>query len=173
MTTPTSPTPDPDRSVEELKRREERYRQLGTRDPVCRWPDCGETNPFALIGYHPDISCYEHYLLRSGRKPYEAHHVAGQHNSDVKVDVPGNEHRILSEYQRFWPEDTLRNPEHSPLLVAAAAIRGWLDVLRVIMERSIGWIPGFLEWLHRILVDIHGADWWVKLGWDTGSGPRN
>ena len=141
-------------SFEELKRLEIRYRMLGTRNPVCAWPDCGETKPFVLVGSHPDISCYEHYLLRAGKRPYEAHHVAGQHNSDVTADVPGNEHRLLSELQRSWPEDTLRNPEHSPLLVAAASIRGWLDVMSVIIDRGIGWIPGFLEWLHLILVDL-------------------
>ena len=152
-------------SFEQLKRVEARYRMLGTRDPVCAWPDCGERNTLTLVGHHPDISCYEHYLLRAGKKPYEAHHVDGQHNSDVTADVPGNEHRILSELQRFWPEDTLRNPEHSPLIVAAASIRGWLDVMLVIIDHSIGWIPGFLEWLNNILVDQIGADWWVKFEW--------
>ncbi len=150
-------------SFEVLKRIEEQYRRLGIRTPVCSWPDCGERNPFTLVGHHPDISCYEHYLLRVGKKTFEAHHVNGQANSDVTANVPGNDHRILSELQRFWPDDTLRNPEHSPLLIAAAAIRGWLDVMQVIIDRSIGWIPEFLEWLHRILVDQIGSDWWVKL----------
>lgn len=172
MTPLTPGSPDPSEDVEKVKRLETRYRMLGTRKPVCAWPGCGETNPFALVGIHPDISCYEHYLLRVGKRPYEAHHVAGQHNSDVTADVPGNDHRVLSELQRFWPDDTLRNPEHSPLLVAAAAIRGWLDVLRVIIDRGVGWIPEFLEWLNRILVDQYGADWWEKLGWDMGNGPR-
>lgn len=154
-----------DPNLRDELRREERYRQLGTRTPVCAWPGCGERNPFALTGRDPDISCYEHYLLRNRRSPYEGHHVAGRHNSDVVAFVPGNEHRILSECQSAWPEDTLRNPDHSPLLVAAAAIRGWLDVLRVILERSIAWIPEFLEWLHRTLVDLYGPDWWEELGW--------
>lgn len=153
-------------SMQDAKRLEERYRQLGTRNPRCAWPECGETNPFALVGRRRDISCYEHYLLRAGRRPYEQHHVAGKSNSDVIAEIPGNDHRVLSEYQRYWPDDTLRNPEHSPLLVAAAAIRGWLDVLRVIIERSIAWIPEFLEWLHRILVDSYGPDWWVGFGWE-------
>ena len=151
--------------LESLKRIEEQYRRLGIRTPVCAWTDCGERNPFTLVGHHPDISCYEHYSLRVGRKPYEAHHVSGQANSDVTADVRGNDHRILSELQRFWPEDTLRNPEHSPLIVAAASIRGWCDVMRVILERSIGWIPGFLEWLNNILVDVIGTDWWVTFEW--------
>lgn len=151
---------------EVVKRIEEQYRRLGIRTPVCAWPGCGERNPFTLIGRHPDISCYEHYSLRTGRRPYESHHVAGKANSDATADVPGNDHRILSELQRFWPEDTLRNAEHSPLLKAAAAIRGWCDVLLVIIDRGVGWIPGFLEWLHLALVDHHGPNWWKQLGWD-------
>ena len=117
-----------------------------------------------------------HLLLRAlpaqrGRRPYEYHHVDGQHNSDVTADVPGNDHRILSELQRLWPEDTLRNPEHSPLLVAAASIRGWCDV-QLIIIRGVGWIPVFLEWLHPTLVDLYGPDWWKHFGWDKGNGPR-
>jgi len=150
---------------EVVKRIEEQYRRLGIRTPVCGWPGCSETNPFALVGHHPDISCYEHYLLRTGRKPYEDHHVAGKSNSDTTADVPGNDHRVLSELQRIWPEDTLRNSEHSPALAAAAAIRGWLDLLLVIIYRSVGWIPEFLEWLNRTLVDIHGTEWWIEFDW--------
>lgn len=153
-------------SFEELKRREERFRQLGTRHPLCIRPGCGETDPFALTGRKPVITCYEHQLIDLGRSPYEAHHVAGRHNSDVTADVPGNDHRILSEFQSAWPEDTLRNPNQSPLVAAAAAIRGWLDVLRIIIERSVGWIPEFLEWLDSELVSRYGSDWWVRFGWN-------
>jgi len=156
-----------DHSMEAAKRLETQYRRLGTRDPVCGWPGCEESNPFVLTGRHPDLLCYEHKLLSCARSPYEGHHVAGRHNSDVMADIPGNEHRILSEYQAAWPEDTLRNPNQSPLLAAAAAIRGWLDVLRIIIERSIAWIPEFLEWLHRELVERYGNDWWIKFGWGT------
>ena len=171
MTPLTPGSPDPGDDAEKVKRLEQQYRRLGTRNPICAWPGCGETNPFVLQGYHPDISCYEHYLLSAGKPPYEAHHVAGQHNSDVTADVPGNDHRVLSEMQRSWPDDTLRNPDHSPLRVVAAAIRGWLDVMRVI-ERSVGWIPEFLEWLDLTLVDLYGSDWWEKFGWEKGNGPR-
>lgn len=152
------------------KRLEGQYRRLGIRTPVCAWPGCGERNPFALVGRHPDISCYEHYLLRTGKRPYEGHHVDGQNNSDVMSDIPGNDHRVISELQRLWPEDTLRNPEHSPLLVAAASIRGWLDVLLIIITRSVGWIPGFLEWLNRTLIDLHGPGWWIEFGWEGANG---
>ncbi len=154
-------------SFDLVKRINDRYRQLGTRSPACSASQCEETNPFALTGRHPDIVCYEHKLAQSGRSTYEKHHVAGRRNSDVVADIPGNDHRILSEYQARWPDDTLRNPNESPLLAAAAAIRGWLDVLQIIIERSIAWIPGFLEWLNQVLIDRHGGDWWIKFGWNT------
>ena len=170
MSTPPGNYPLPGPSFEEAKRLEERYRRLGTRTPICAWPGCGETGPYVLVGYQSGISCYEHFLLRAGKRPYEAHHIAGQSNMDVTADVPGNEHRILSEDQRFWPEDTLRNPEHSPLLAAAAAISGWINVLRVIIERGVGWIPEVLEWLLQVLVDLFGREWWVDLGWDGAYG---
>lgn len=158
--------------AEVIKWLESHYRRLGTRDPVCAWPDCGQTHPAVLIRRCDRISCYEHYTLSTGRRPYEAHHVAGRQNSDATADVPGNDHRILSELQRLWPEDTLRNPEHSPLIVAAASIRGWCDVLLVIIYRGVGWIPDFLEWLHLTLVDQHGPDYWTRLGWDDDQDGR-
>lgn len=68
--------------------------------------------------------------------------------------------------QRDWPERTLRNPDGSPLLRAAGAIRGWLDVLRVIIDRAVGWIPPFLEWLDERLRAVHGNRWWLAPGWD-------
>ena len=170
MKTVTTGTPHPDDDPVLLKRLEEQHRRLGTRNPACSSQDCKETNPFTMVGCHPDIWCYEHQLLNMGKHPYESHHQAGQHNSDVEADVPGNDHRVISELQAHWPEDTLRNPEQSPLLAAAAAIRGWMDVLRIILDRSVGWIPEFLEWLHVVLVDLFGGDWWTRLGWEPPDG---
>ena len=42
--------------------------------------------------------------------------------------------------------------------------------MQVIIDHSIGWIPEFLEWLHRTLVDLVGSDWWVKLEWSGAHG---
>jgi hypothetical protein len=76
--------------------------------------------------------------------------------------VPGNDHRILSDYQHEWPLGTLRNPDGSPLLRAAASIRGWLDILRLIIERTVGWVPALLEMLDAWLRELVGEHWWEQ-----------
>ena len=145
--------------------RERRFRQLGTRSPRCR--DCPETDPFALSGIHPDIVCHECLAIEQGRSPIEGHHVRGQANDPEDViDLPGNDHRAVSAAQSRWPTDTLRNPDGSPLLRAAAAIRGWLEVLALILDRTVGWIPGLLEWLDVALRTAIGPAWWTTLGWE-------
>ncbi len=141
-------------------RREARLRQLGTREPRCTRPDCTETNPFALTGAEPSIVCYECQATKRGRAFHEVHHTSGRDNDAETVGVPGNDHRVLSAEQQLWPADTLRNPDGSPLLRAAAALRGWLDVLRLILDRTVGWIPLFLEQLDAWLRERIGPCWW-------------
>lgn len=114
-------------------RLEERYRQLGTRAPRCSVDGCGETHPFALVGAVPEVLCYEHALDRWT----EDQHWFGQHNDRTTSPIPSNDHRFLSELQSLWPQETLRNSDASPLLKAAAALRSWLDVLRLLIERVV------------------------------------
>jgi hypothetical protein len=141
-------------------RLEDHYTRLGTRTPRCRIVGCTETDPRALVGIHPNIICYAHHRLTRARSTVEAHHLAGHHNQEAAVAIPGNDHRILSDLQQSWPRATLRNPDRSPLLGAAAALRGWLDILRLCIERTIGWIPAFLERLDGWLRDQLGDRWW-------------
>jgi hypothetical protein len=142
-------------------RLEERLRQLGTHEPRCSVQGCPEADPFALSGVHPNLLCVEHEGNRSGRTWLQGHHLKGKRNDPSDVfSIPANDHALLSEYQRSWPRDTLRNPDGSPLLLAAAALRGWLDVLRLILERTVGWIPGFLERLDAWLRHKVGKSWW-------------
>jgi hypothetical protein len=61
--------------------------------------------------------------------------------------------------QHDWPTGTLRNPDGSQLLQAAAAVRGWMDILVLILERTIGWIPRFLEALDAWLCERLGPTW--------------
>jgi len=78
----------------------------------------------------------------------------------------GNDHRVADAYKRIdWPEKTLRSPDGSPLLRAAACIRGWLDLLRVVIDRTVGWVPDFLEHLSDWLVTKLGPRWWDDLDW--------
>lgn len=143
-------------------RREAAYERLRTRQPRCQ--HCRETDPFTLHGEHPDITCYECFARSAGRSTTELHHPAGRRNSRATVPIPGNDHRVLSDIQRDWPERTLRNPDGSPLLAAAAAIRGWLDVLWLIIKRSVGHVPAFLELLDERLRLQYGDRWWEALG---------
>jgi hypothetical protein len=131
-----------------------RQRTLGT-DAVC---PCGETDPRCLITT-PTIQCYACAARDAGQGVTEAHHLAGQHNRPETVPIPNNEHRILSDMQQDWPTATLRNPHGSPLLQAAAAIRGWLDVLVLILERTVGWVPALLEALDAWLCARLGTAW--------------
>lgn len=142
-------------------RQEATYRRLGTRDPACR--TCGETDWRALTGTDPDILCYICDKARRGQAPLEQHHVAGQHNSGVTVPVDANVHRILSDAQRDWPRTTLTNPTQSPLIQAAAALRGFMEWVRTLMDRVLGWIPPFLEQVDHWLTAQHGAEWWTQL----------
>jgi hypothetical protein len=149
------------------ERREQRLRQLGTRTPRCSRPGCNETDPFALTGVDPEIVCYECQSEQRGRSIIEAHHLAGRHNDPATtVDLLGNDHRALNDLQCDWPRHVLRNPDGSPLLHAAAAVRGWLDVLALVLERAVGWVPEFLEWLDDALRTAIGPRWWDDLSWE-------
>ncbi len=124
---------------------------------------CSERDPNALIPRADRVVCYECLAMEGGRTPTEPHHLGGSQNSPFAVTVPGNDHRVLSDYQQDWPQETLRNPDGSPLLKAAALIRGWLDILRLIIERAIGWIPPFLERLDAWLQQQFGPCWWHRM----------
>jgi hypothetical protein len=147
-------------------RQENHLRRLGTREPRCA--NCGENDPATLTGRTPDIICYECQAKASERSPIEWHHPAGRNNDPLTFPVPGNDHRILSDLQKDWPQETLRNPTGSPLRKAAATIRGFLDMLRLFIERLFGWIPDFLETLDGKLIELFGAIWWETLGLSGG-----
>jgi len=115
-------------------RRENRLQRLGTREPMCA--NCGENDSVALTRHAADIICYECQAKASNRSPIERHHPAGRNNDPFTIPIPGNDHRILSDLQRDWPQDTLRNPTDSPLRKAAATMRGFLDMLRLLSSLS-------------------------------------
>ena len=157
---------DPASDRNRRRRQEHHLRRLGDLTPVCGHPSCTERAPAALTGTAPDaLLCYEHQAAAAGRDWIESHHVLGASNDpDTTARAPGNDHRILSDLQHDWPEETLRNPEASPLIRAAAAIRGWMDILWLILTRAISWVPAFLESLDAVLTDRHGTGWWRVLG---------
>jgi hypothetical protein len=141
-------------------RKARRARRVGEGTVCSR---CGERDPRALVqGTSPRL-CYECLAEAQGKARSEGHHFPNARNSRFIVGVPGNDHRILTDYQHDWPMKTYRNPHCSPLLGAASALRGWLNVLQLVIERGVGWIPGFLEdldaWLERCL----GPKWWHRM----------
>jgi hypothetical protein len=89
------------------------------------------------------------------------HHVAGKANSPVTMPVPVNDHRAdLSASQQDWPKETLQNPDGSPLLVAAAHIRGFVDYLVYLAKKFLHWSAEMLEELDKFLRQRLGPQWW-------------
>lgn len=145
--------PNPMQSAARERRRQ---RQLGP-DAACA---CGARDPRCLTRRDSEIVCAECLARRDGRPTDEQHHVAGRPNSDLVVPIPANEHRILSDLQEDWPDATRRNPDGSPLLAAAARLRGWLDILTLMIDRTVGQIPEMLEALDAWLRERIGHRWW-------------
>jgi len=136
-------------------RRAQRERRLG---PNARCKTCGEADSAALVTR--DL-CYGCKTVAAGGSGFELHHPAGKANDPFTVRIPANDHRVLSDWQVDVPPQTQTNPDGSPLLKAAAWLRGFLDMLRLAMERGLAWIPPYLEHLDQALVDSLGPRYWV------------
>lgn len=124
---------------------------------------CGEKRPEALIAGTKPIICAACKRRDSGRPPMDHHHFAGKANSPTTIPVPGNDHRAcLSVAQADWPKRTLANPQGSPLLAAAACIRGFVDTLLYLIEKGLLWIAEMLEKLDEFQARKLGPRWWIK-----------
>src|SRR6185437_4164906 len=96
-----------------------------------------------------------------GRTTVDRHHFAGKANSPVTVSVPVNDHRArLSVAQADWPKATLTNPQGSPLRVAAASVRGFVDTVLYLVEAGLRWVADMLEQLDEYLLKKLGPRWW-------------
>jgi hypothetical protein len=135
-------------------------RQLGEQKECT---SCGEGRALALERKsHPRL-CTECRKESEGKTALEDHHMAGRANSDATIPVPANDHRaVLSEDQKDWPSETLGNPDGSPLLIAAACIRGFIDTILYLVEELLLWIADLLETLNRHMVEQHGPKWWLN-----------
>jgi hypothetical protein len=129
-------------------------------DAAC---SCGENRPEALIaGIKPPI-CAECHRIKAGHTTRDDHHPFGRANSPITISIPVNDHRArLSVDQMDWPKSTLRNPQGSPLLSAAACIRGFIDVVLYLIEEGLLWIADMLEQLDQSQVKKLGPKWWLK-----------
>ena len=95
-------------------------------------------------------------------KTEDDHHFAGQANSPITVSFPANDHVAeLTPAQRDWPRKTLENPDGSPLLAAAASLRGFIDTVLHLMEKGLRWIADLLEKADAFLTQKFGENWWV------------
>jgi len=123
---------------------------------------CGEDRPEALIPGSNPTECYRCERIRCGEIAEDEHHVAGKANHPATAPTPINDHRArLSVAQYDWPRETLANPNRSPLLAAAACIRGVIDYLYYLIETYLAWIPEMLEVLDSFLVTKLGSTtWW-------------
>lgn len=124
---------------------------------------CGETRPEALIAGTNPITCAACKRTQERRKATDAHHVAGRANDPTTtLLVPVNDHRAeLSVAQQDWPMKTLRNKEGSPLLAAAARIRGVVDTIAYLHKGLLS-VAEMLEALDRFLESKLGAKWWRR-----------
>lgn len=124
---------------------------------VCA--DCGGSE--ALVARSRPKRCQECYQRKRGMKTTQRHHIAGRANSPVTVEVPANAHcDKLSPAQYEWPPETLQNPDGSPLLRAAGALRGSCDFIAELILQFIESCAVFLEEVNAWLCDEYGERWW-------------
>ncbi len=122
---------------------------------------CGESRPEALVRTQKDVRCAACARAKQGKSASDRHHVAGVSNSPVTVSVPVNDHRAeLTPAQQDWPPTTLANPERSPLLAAAAMLRGVADTIVYLIKAGVRWVIEMLELLDVNLRARCGAGWW-------------
>jgi hypothetical protein len=143
----------------EYVRRAKAARRVGEK-AQCTF--CGEPRPEALIAGSNPMICFACDRAKNGSATMDNHHVAGEANGPITIPVPVNDHRAeLSPAQYDWPRETLENPDGSPLLKAAAHIRGFSDTVLYLIEQGLLWVAEALEWLHAHLVEQLGPKWWV------------
>lgn len=127
----------------------------------CR---CGETRPQVLRCRSGEYVCEECWRTKIRRSTFDGHHPAGKSNCSIKIPIPANDHIArLSVEQYSWPPTTLRNRDRSPLLAAAACIRGFIETVVYLLDRLLGWIPPILEEVDEGLTGLLGRRWWKRI----------
>jgi len=122
---------------------------------------CGEARPEALISGSDPLICAKCDRRKMGRRKTDNHHIAGEANDPTTINVPVNDHRaVLSVAQQDWPPKTLQNPDRSPLLAAAARIRGFVDSSIYLMQYFLLPAAALLEHLDTLLERRLGRKWW-------------
>ena len=134
-----------------------RERVLGV-NAQCK---CGESRPEALLTDRNPVICIACDRRERAISDRDDHHIAAEANSPITINVPANDHEAeLSTPQRDWPQKTVRNQDGSPLLSAAAHIRGFVDTVIYLITKFLLWIAELLELLDTILEENWGRKWW-------------
>ena len=108
-------------------------RRLGTSSPVCSAPGCVETDPIKLTGIYPTILCYEHQRVRDGLAIAEDHHVAGKRYDGFTVQLPGNDHLVLTAMSQS------KGPRRCGVMDTLSRARARLGGRRKMLIQSIEW----------------------------------
>ncbi len=125
---------------------------------------CGEDRPEAVFGRRKPTLCVECLRKKRGMSPLDDHHPAGRNNNQTTIKVPANDQPAqLTLLQYEWWK-TCTNPDRSPLLAAAASIRGFCDTVRYLMERLLIPVAVLLERLDVVLPTFLGDGYLLKLG---------
>lgn len=147
---------------DEIKKAARHARRAEKFPADAKCASCPESDPIVLVADSDPLTCYQCQELAAGKSGVEADHFGRRANSNHLYRLSANDHRRISEMQQDWPLDTLRNPNKSPLLKGAAVLRAWLDYLRLIIDRSVGWMPSAIEALDQCLTTNVGDRWWEK-----------
>lgn len=134
---------------------------------------CPEDRPDALISGSNPLICAACDRERKSKTTRDDHHIAGQANDPITIGISTNDHRAeLSVAQQDWPIKTLRNPDRSPLLAAAARIRGFVDTAIYLMNSFL--LPGaaLLELLDTICEQKLGRKWWKNTKLESFEPPK-
>src|SRR5207245_2372214 len=108
------------------------------------------------------VICHECKRKENGMKTEDDHHFAGQANSPIIISLPANDHVAeLTPAQKDWPRITLENRDGSPLLAAAASLRGFIDTVLHLIKIGLHWIADMLEKADAFLTEKFGKHWWV------------
>jgi hypothetical protein len=141
------------------KRQSKAQRRVGE-DARCA---CGESRPFALVPGSKPMICARCKRQIKGHSIMDKHHVFGEANDPkTTVNIPVNDHRAqINEAQNDWPRRTLENPDGSPLLAAAGAVRGFIDTILYLVEKGLLWVAEMLEKLDEWATAKFGSKYWV------------
>jgi len=123
---------------------------------------CGESRPEALIPGSDPMTCVECQRKRNGHALTDKHHVAGENNSPITIEVPVNDHRAeLNVAQYGWLKSTLQNPDGDPIIAIAAWLLGTADTIIYLVHKFIVAAAECLETLAEFLTNKLGPRWWI------------